>query len=323
MVVLLTHLKIFQHLGRFLPIREVPHTAATRIARALRSPCPRASTAIRGPSIAITPRSGDICASRRGGEAARELAVTAMAAAAQGRLDPADLINAAIDALIRARCELPHLSRLRLLAGSAHKLVNTSQWNEVSVRLSAKDRPPARLTARDRRRHPGVALRAPLPRRRESDAPEPQGLDRALPLGAIPDDPLPLLAPISPSKVAQWARTRTTRLKAGELRRYVAPRRYALLLAVLREGRGKLLDELTVMLLKFSGRIQWRSMASLDHWHTRQCAAEELVRCRGPRDRGRPVPGSRHPAAVARHAQRPRWPRRPPGRLRRLPRPLE
>ena len=41
---------------------------------------------------------------------------------------------------MRARCELPHLSRLRLLAGSAHKLVNTSQWNEVSVRLSAKDR---------------------------------------------------------------------------------------------------------------------------------------------------------------------------------------
>jgi len=278
MVVLLTHLKIFQHLGRFLPIREVPHAAATRIARALPVTLPeslhcdprtvyRHHAAVRR-HLCITPW----------GPAARELAVTAMAAAAQGRLDPADLINAAIDALIRARCELPHLSRLRLLAGSAHKLVNTSQWNEVSVRLSAKDR--RRLdslleTGADTQESPFALLCRGAGKATRQNL---KALTAHYHWVQSLIDPLPLLAPISPSKVAQWA-NEAQRLKAGELRRYVAPRRYALLLAVLREGRGKLLDELTVMLLKFSGRIQWRSMASLDHWHTRRRAqTEELVR---------------------------------------------
>ena len=49
------------------------------------------------------------------------------------------------------------------------------------------------------------------------------------------------------------------RLKARELREYLAPRRYALLLAALRSARGRLLDDLTVMLLKFSGKIVGRS----------------------------------------------------------------
>ena len=48
-------------------------------------------------------------------------------------------------------------------------------------------------------------------------------------------------------------------MKARELREYVAARRYTLLLAALRAARGRLLDELTMMLIKFSGKIVWRS----------------------------------------------------------------
>ena len=46
-------------------------------------------------------------------------------------------------------------------------------------------------------------------------------------------NPVPLLAPISEAKVTQWA-NEAQRLKARELREYVAPRRYALLLAAFR-----------------------------------------------------------------------------------------
>jgi hypothetical protein len=53
-------------------------------------------------------------------------------------------------------------------------------------------------------------------------------------------------------------------LKAGELREYVAPRRYALLLAAFRAARGRLLDELTAMLIKFSAKIVWRSKERLE-----------------------------------------------------------
>jgi hypothetical protein len=51
-------------------------------------------------------------------------------------------------------------------------------------------------------------------------------------------DPVPHLASISQAKVAQWA-NEAQRLKARELREYVAPRRYALALAALRAARGR------------------------------------------------------------------------------------
>lgn len=50
----------------------------------------------------------------------------------------------------------------------------------------------------------------------------------------------------------------------GRLRRNVAPRRYALLLAAFRAARGRLLDELTVMLIKLSAKIVWRSEERLE-----------------------------------------------------------
>lgn len=59
--------------------------------------------------------------------------------AAETRLDPADLVNAAIDALIRERCELPSLSTLLRLAGNAHRRINSSQWQQVHERLTAMD----------------------------------------------------------------------------------------------------------------------------------------------------------------------------------------
>jgi hypothetical protein len=59
--------------------------------------------------------------------------------AAETRLDPAGLVNAAIDALIRERCELPSLSTLLRLAGNAHRRINSGQWQQVHERLNALD----------------------------------------------------------------------------------------------------------------------------------------------------------------------------------------
>jgi TnpA family transposase len=277
-VALLTHLKVFQHLGRFLPITALPRAAIDRIGRALSIEVPAAfdydrrtlyrhHQAIRV-YLGVTPW----------GPKAREVAMAAITVAAEARLDPADLINAAIDALIRERCELPRLSKLRLLAGSAHKLVNASQWNEVCDGLTAKDRRrlDALLTTRDDTQESPFAVLcrgAGRPTRANLKA-----LTAHYEWLRTLIDPAPLLAPISEAKVAQWA-NEAQRLKARELRRYVAPRRYALLLAALRETRGRLLDDLTVMLLRFSGRIQWRSIASLDDWHaSRRDQTGKLVR---------------------------------------------
>lgn len=269
MVALLTHLKMFQHLGRFLAVRDLPVAAIARVAKQIYLDPPvefgydrrtlyRHHRAIRE-YLGITPW----------GAKARAIASQAIAAAAEARLDPADLINAAVDALIRERCELPLLSTLEALAGSAHRIINTAQWQQVYERLSEKDILDlnALLTVNEATQESAFAVMcrgAGKPTRENLKAliTHYQWLERLV-------DPVPLLAPISEAKVAQWA-NEAQRLKARELREYVPPRRYALLLAALRASRGRLLDELTGMLIKFSAKIVWRSeqhveKARIDH----------------------------------------------------------
>jgi hypothetical protein len=50
----------------------------------------------------------------------------------------------------------------------------------------------------------------------------------------------------------------------------VAPPRYALTLAALRAARGRVLDDLTVMLLRLSGRVVWRTEKYWDEVHIDQ-----------------------------------------------------
>src|SRR6266481_6030661 len=139
MVVLATQLKVFQSIGHFLPLVQVPATALSYIAKQLSLTVPadvsidprttyRQSSAIRT-YLGVTPW----------GASARAVASKAVAVAAETRLDPAELVNAAIDALIRERCELPSLSTLLRLAGNAHRRINSSQWQQVHERLTALD----------------------------------------------------------------------------------------------------------------------------------------------------------------------------------------
>ena len=118
MFVLLTQLKVFQSIGHFLPLAQIPATALSYIAKQLSLAAPtdvsidprttyRQNSAIRT-YLGVTPW----------GASARAVASKAVAVAAETRLDPADLVNAAIDALIRERCELPSLSTLLRLARS-------------------------------------------------------------------------------------------------------------------------------------------------------------------------------------------------------------
>ena len=87
-------------------------------------------------------------------------------------------------------------------------------------------------------------------------------------LRSLPD-PAPLLTSISEAKIGQWA-NEAQRLKARELREYLAPRRYALVLAALREARGRVLDDMTAMLLKFSKKVVWISQQRLAESHVEE-----------------------------------------------------
>ena len=178
--------------------------------------------------------------------------------AAQARTDPAEIINAAIDALIRHGFELPALVTLRRLAGTAHSNVNATQWSEVCDHLDVAQR--AALHA--------LLIVNPMTHKSPFDSlcanpgrPTHKNLnaliDRYHWLEMLPN-PTTALKTIADSKISQWA-NEAKRLSAIGLGEYVVPRRHTLLMAVIHEARGQVLDDLTQMLLRFSRKIEWKS----------------------------------------------------------------
>ena len=257
-IALLTHLKVFQTIGRFLGLSELPRAGISRVAKQLY--LPDSTTLIHDRRTLYRHHSAirDYLKITPWGVKARGVAAAAIAQTAEGRIDPADLINAAIDALIRERCELPLLSTLRTLAGTALRLVNAAQWQQVYERVSAQNIQglDVLLTANTETQESPFAVMCRGAGKATRDNLKAliahyQWLESLV-------NPIPLLAPISEAKVAQWA-NEAERLKARELREYVPARRYTLLLAALRAARGRRLDDLAVMLIKFSGKIVWRS----------------------------------------------------------------
>lgn len=136
-VALLVQLKVFQTIGRFLPVVDVPLVTIEYVARRM---------GVRSGSNLIFPertlyRHRQAILTRlevvSWGTQARAMAQATMQSTAQARTDPADIINSAIDALIRHDFELPPLATLRRLAGTAHNKINTAQWAAVCNRLSS------------------------------------------------------------------------------------------------------------------------------------------------------------------------------------------
>jgi hypothetical protein len=71
------------------------------------------------------------------GDQARKLAESTMTKVAKARTDPADLINAAVDALVRHRFELPALIALRRLAGTVHSAGLDISRSDIANRRKA------------------------------------------------------------------------------------------------------------------------------------------------------------------------------------------
>ena len=126
-VALLVQLKIFQSIGRFRPAAEIPDIAIEHVARRM---------GVEFPPSQIFPertryRHRQAIFKRLGvaswGTDALALTKAVMRKTAHARTDPADIINSAIDALIRHGFELPALGTLRRLAGTAHSNVNSTQ----------------------------------------------------------------------------------------------------------------------------------------------------------------------------------------------------
>ncbi|UUZ77259.1 DUF4158 domain-containing protein [Polaromonas sp. P1(28)-13] len=137
---LLVQLKIFQTIGRFRYPADIPLVAIEYVARRMGvefgSTLTFPDRTLYRHRPAILKRLQVVS----WGTEARALAQATMRKTAQARTDPADIINSAIDALIRHGFELPALATLRRLAGTAHSNINAAQWSEVCGRLSSTHR---------------------------------------------------------------------------------------------------------------------------------------------------------------------------------------
>jgi hypothetical protein len=271
-------LKIFQTIGRFRLPTEIPLAAVEHVARRM------------GVEFEISQIFPERTRYRHRqailkrltivswGTEALALAEATMLKVARARTDPADIINSAIDALIRHGFELPALATLRRLAGTAHSNVNANQWDEVCFCISsAQSAVLETLLVVDPKtqKSPFANLCAApgRPSRKNLNA----LIDRYHWLQGLPN-PAKALQPIADAKILQWA-NEARRLNALELREYITPRRHTLLMAVIHDARGQVLDELTQMLLRLTRKVEWKSELRLAEWYqNRRMKTDVLIR---------------------------------------------
>lgn len=274
---LLTLLKVFQTLGRFIAINKIPAKIVRHVSLSAGLPEVDQISYQRQTLYRHHALIREFVGVSTWNAEAYKLAENAIERLALARTHPADLVNGAIDTLIREHFELPALSTLRRITGKVQQRVQDRLLNDIEEKLSVQER-----TALD------VLLDVPDGAHESTFAAicRPAGRATLKNLQKLIDhfhwlqsflDAKTVLTGISPAKVEQWA-DEGRRLTAAELGRYRAPRRHAILLAVLCLARGRLLDDLVGMLVKIMRRLQHRAEAKLDAWHAeRREASDRLV----------------------------------------------
>jgi hypothetical protein len=174
---LLVQLKVFQTIGRFRRVTDIPAIVFEHVARQLGvEPGPayvHPDRTLYRHRPAILKRLGVTA----WGVAARELSQSTMMKTAKTRTDPGDIINAAVDALIRHRFELPALIALRRLAGTAHRKINAAQWSTVCAHLDEAKKISPQGASGSGAHHPEVTICRLMPRSEAALAKEFEGAD--------------------------------------------------------------------------------------------------------------------------------------------------
>jgi TnpA family transposase len=197
------------------------------------------------------------------GQAARRLIIKAMAGAAETMDNPADLINVALETLIKERYELPAFSTLDRLVRRVRTVVNQRYFHTILARLSQDD--TTRLDGLlNPERH---GFRTPYQRLKQlPKRPSLQHLrdwlaqlEWLLSLGDITH----LLADLPPLKLTHFA-AEARALDAAELKDFAPPKRYTLVLCLMHRMRVQCRDQLALMLIKRMQKIQQRGKDELE-----------------------------------------------------------
>lgn len=196
------------------------------------------------------------------GRHARHLAVEAAFEAAQVMNAQPDLVNAAIDILVRNRYELPSFFTLNRMAQRVHAVVQQRLVKLISGRLSPerKEQLERMLTIEIERRQTAFNALKRLPRK-----PSRQHLEELLEhldwLADLGDTKAPLVG-IAPAKIRDFA-YQAKALDASELKDFAPARRHTLLLCLIHRMRVRTKDSLGEMFLKRMAAIHKRAKEQL------------------------------------------------------------
>lgn len=211
------------------------------------------------------------------GPAACHVAARAVSEAAQTMDNPADLINVALETLIKERYELPGFTTVDRLARRIRTLVNRRFFLTIHQRLSAVDGTRLEallLTDPQLHRSPYNRLKQ-LPKRPTLTHLQDWLTHREwlLTLGAT-EVPLAGLPPIKLQHFAAEAKA----LDVAEMRAFAPPKRVTLLLCLIQRMRTQTHDHLAEMFIKRMSALQTRAKEALEDLRTRhQEQTVELV----------------------------------------------
>lgn len=295
----LVMLKSFQRLGYFPKPEEVPEPILLHVGSHLgmtpnTSPAPplrsrqRYRDAIRD-HLKVKPYSNE----------ARRFATEVVAEAAATMDDPADLINVAIEELIKERFELPAFSTLDTISRHVRHAVNSGLFVRVDERLaeSGKRRLDALLEAGPIGRSDLNVLKATPKSATKKNLGELQ--ERLLWLESLCDTGT-LLDGIPNQKVAHLA-AQARALDASELKKVGLERRRAMLACLVDRAKVSARDGLAEMLVNTVGRMDNRGKERLEELHRqRRGTTEEMIEVLGRILEGAVVLGA-DDAALGKH----------------------
>src|SRR5215204_75442 len=259
---LLIHLKLFEHLGYFPNIEDVPESIVRHLRVALQLSQQIIPVVIPRTLYRHHTYVREYLNVKAYDKNARKLITRTIIEAAQVMDNPADLINAAIESLIKESFELPAFSTLDRLARRVRLLVNRRFWETILSRLS-----PADFLRLDELLVPDAkAFRTPynslknLPKK-----PTLKNLQEMLNhlewlLGV--GDFESVLKDIPPLKIRHFA-AEAKALDAGELKDFNEPKRYALLICLIRRAHVKARDALAQMFIRRIAKLHQKGKDEL------------------------------------------------------------
>jgi hypothetical protein len=272
---LMVLLKSFERLGYMPRLQDLPFAVIGHIRSSLRLPSHT--------PLDVTPRTlyrqhqaiREHLQVRGWGPEARHVAVHAAHSAAQVMNHPADLINVAIEELVRQRYELPAFGTLDELARHVRAVVHRRLFESVTGQLSEEQRRRLdHLLESDQLGRSGFnALKRPP---KQPSLSHLDDLVRHIRWLQGLEQPASFLAHLTPAKVQHFA-AEARSLDAAEVKNVGPAKRYTLLLCLIARVQVQGRDDLAEMFCKRIARIQARAQEELALICERQREATETL----------------------------------------------